>query len=317
VRAEVLKTLEALAERDERIVFLTGDLGYGVVEQFFRRFPDRAFNAGVAEQNMVAMATGMAEAGLIPFVYSIATFASMRPFEFIRNGPVIHGLPVRIIGVGGGLEYSNNGPTHFALEDVAILRTLPGLRIVCPNDSVQACAAVEATYESPGPIYYRLSKNHSEPAAGSDGAWAPVGAQVLSRGDGSVAVLALGPLAGDLAAVAAIVQRSGRRVTCVAVAQVAPLPSDLIQDLAQTHELLVTIEAHRVVGGLGTAVCELVAESCAATRVLRLGIRGWPSQVIGSAAHLARWAGLDQESIAQAIVTATHSPSRLPRSLSS
>src|SRR5690349_13007895 len=117
MRADVLATLAALAERDERIVFLTGDLGYGVVERFFERFPDRAFNAGVAEQNMVAMATGLAASGLIPFVYSIATFASLRPLEFIRNGPVVHDLPVRIIGVGGGMEYANNGPTHFALDD--------------------------------------------------------------------------------------------------------------------------------------------------------------------------------------------------------
>src|SRR3954466_6422192 len=109
MRSAVLGTLERLAEHDQRIVFITGDLGYGVVEPFFKRFPDRAFNAGVAEQNMLAMATGLAEAGLIPFVYSIATFAPSRPVEFSRNGPVVHDLRVRIIGVGGGMEYSNNG----------------------------------------------------------------------------------------------------------------------------------------------------------------------------------------------------------------
>src|ERR1700761_4388666 len=117
MRADVLATLAALAERDERIVFLTGDLGYGVVEHFFERFPDRAFNAGVAEQNMVAMATGLAASGLIPFVYSIATFASLRPLEFIRNGPVMHQLPVRIVGMGMGFEYGHSGHTHYAVED--------------------------------------------------------------------------------------------------------------------------------------------------------------------------------------------------------
>src|SRR5437016_8613 len=101
MRNEVLRALVDVAAAEARVVFLTGDLGYGVVEPFFDRFPDRAINVGVAEQNMVAMATGLAEAGLIPYLYSIATFASLRPFEFIRNGPVLHGLPVRILGVGG------------------------------------------------------------------------------------------------------------------------------------------------------------------------------------------------------------------------
>ncbi|MEZ5218995.1 MAG: hypothetical protein R2715_21000 [Ilumatobacteraceae bacterium] len=115
--------LAKLAEHDERVVFLTGDLGYGVVESFFERFPDRAFNVGVAEQNMVAMATGLAEAGLIPFVYSIAPFATLRPFEFIgtERSAAASGPDPRC---RRGMEYGINGPTHYALEDVGVLRTL-------------------------------------------------------------------------------------------------------------------------------------------------------------------------------------------------
>ena len=159
MRSAVLDELVHLAASDERVVFLTGDLGYGVVEPFFHRFPDRAFNVGVAEQSMAAIAGGLASSGMIPFIYSIASFATMRPFEFIRNGAVIPQLPVRIIGVGGGLEYSNNGPTHFALEDVALMRALPGLRIVCPVDDRQARAAVNEFHGDRGPVYLRLSKN--------------------------------------------------------------------------------------------------------------------------------------------------------------
>src|SRR5262249_94374 len=159
VRVEALRTLARLAREDRRIVFLTGDLGFGVVEPFFAEFPERAFNVGVAEQNMLAMATGLAERGLLPYVYSIAPSASPRPFEFLRTGPVVHRLPVRILGIGGGVEYSNNGPTHFAVEDVGVLRTLPGLAIICPNDNEQTAAALETTKDDPGPIYFRLSKN--------------------------------------------------------------------------------------------------------------------------------------------------------------
>src|SRR3972149_3095847 len=111
MRIAFTKTLAELAEQDPRILLLTGDLGYMALEPFSERFPDRFFNVGVAEQNMVGLATGLAEAGFIPFLYSIVTFASLRPYEFIRNGPILHRLPVRIAGVGGGFEYGHNGPT--------------------------------------------------------------------------------------------------------------------------------------------------------------------------------------------------------------
>src|ERR1039458_5494987 len=138
MRIEFARALEQLAERDERVVLLTGDLGFAVWEQFAERFPDRFYNVGVAEQNMLGVATGLAEAGFVPFAYSIATFATMRPFEFIRNGPVLHGLPVRVIGTGGGFDYGRNGATHYALEDIALMRVLPEIGILVPGDPDQA-----------------------------------------------------------------------------------------------------------------------------------------------------------------------------------
>ena len=112
MRNTFINTLTELAEQDSRIVLLTGDLGFMVLEPFAQKLPRQFFNVGVAEQNMVGIATGMAEAGFIPFVYSIVNFATLRPYEFIRNGPILHQFPVRIVGVGGGIEYGNNGATH-------------------------------------------------------------------------------------------------------------------------------------------------------------------------------------------------------------
>ena len=128
MRGAFVRTLMGLAERDPRILLLTGDLGYTVLEPFAERFPDRFFNVGVAEQNMVGLATGLAGAGFIPFVYSIVTFASLRAYEFIRNGPILHHLPVRIVGVGGGFEYGTAGATHHGLEDVGVMRIQPVLQ---------------------------------------------------------------------------------------------------------------------------------------------------------------------------------------------
>src|SRR5438477_3970004 len=129
MRRAFTNTLVELAEHDPRIMLLTGDLGYLALEPFSERFPDRFFNVGVAEQNMVGIATGLAEAGFIPFVYSIVTFATLRAYEFIRNGPILHRLPVRIFGIGGGFEYGSGGPTHYGLEDVAVMRTQPGISV--------------------------------------------------------------------------------------------------------------------------------------------------------------------------------------------
>src|SRR5579872_6006431 len=117
MRSTFIKTLADLAESDKRIILLTADLGYNALEPFVQQFPNRYINVGVAEQNMIGIATGLAEAGFIPFVYSIVTFATLRPYEFIRNGPVLHRLPVRIVGVGTGFEYSHNGASHYGLED--------------------------------------------------------------------------------------------------------------------------------------------------------------------------------------------------------
>src|SRR5438093_8841337 len=145
MRRAFVNTLVELAERDPRILLLTGDLGYMALESFAERFPDRFVNVGVAEQNMVGLATGLAEAGLIPFVYSIATFASLRPYEFIRNGPILHQLPVRIVGVGGGFEYGHAGATHFALEDVGVMRVQPRIAAVAAADHEQLASALRVT----------------------------------------------------------------------------------------------------------------------------------------------------------------------------
>src|SRR5215467_3834565 len=130
-----------------------------VMEEFRTAFPSRFFNVGVAEQNMLGVATGLAEAGFIPFTYSIATFAALRPLEFIRNGPVSHRLPVRMVGMGAGFDYGHAGQSHYAVEDVAVMRTLPGLTIVIPADSAQTETALLRTWDLAGPVYYSLGKD--------------------------------------------------------------------------------------------------------------------------------------------------------------
>lgn len=300
MRSEFVGGLVELAERDERVLLLTGDLGYTIVEPFADRFPDRFLNVGVAEQNMVGVATGLAEAGFVPFVYSIATFASMRGYEFIRNGPLLHELPVRIVGVGAGLDYGHNGVTHYALEDVAIMRTQPGLTVVAPADPDQAVAALRATVGVRGPVYFRLGKE-SNPLDGVDGRFELGRATVLGeRAD--VAIVALGTMAREaLAAADALAARDVSAAVAV-VASVAPPPLDDLSDLLERCRLALTVEAHYLNGGLGSLVAELVAERGLDCRLVRRGVDVVPRGLTGTPMSLLRAFGLTADQLVEAVV---------------
>ena len=288
MRGRFLAALTELALADERVIFLTGDLGFMVIEPFAEKVPGRFFNVGVAEQNMIGVATGMAEAGLIPFVYSIATFATLRPFEFIRNGPVAHKLPVRVIGVGGGFEYGPAGPTHHAVEDVGAMRLLPGMTILTPADAAQAETALQATWDLPGPVYYRLGKNETHEVAGLNGTFR-LGLPDVLRAGHEVALISMGPLAFEALAAADELQKAGIIARVVSLASIAPLDISAMVECLAEIDLAVTIEAHNVDGGLGSLVSEVVAEQGLGCRVLRLGANGHDHGTGGSDGfHLTR-----------------------------
>jgi transketolase len=285
MRRALAAALEDLADIEPRIVVITGDLGYLVLDRFAAKFPQRFFNAGVAEQDMVGIATGLAEAGFIPFVYSISTFAVLRPYEFIRNGPVQHQLPVRIIGIGCGFDYGLNGVSHYGLEDVAVLRCQPGLTIVAPADEAQTRAALEATWALPGPIYYRIGKEDAPAVPGLNGEFALGRAQVIARG-GDVLLIAMGNAAGEAAAAARELRFRGVSATVAVVASIAPPPTQDLVHLLRTHPFAFTIEAHYTTGGLGSLVAELIADAGVACPLVRCGISPQLAGVTGSTRFL-------------------------------
>jgi transketolase len=302
MRGAFVRTLVDLADSDERIVLLTGDLGFTVVEPFQERFPKRFFNIGVAEQNMMGVATGLADAGFIPFVYSIATFATLRPYEFIRNGPVLHNLPVRIVGVGGGFEYGSAGSTHHALEDLAVMRVLPGLTVIAPADHAQAAAALNATWDLPGPIYFRLGKDDRTTLPGLDGAF-ELGRVERLRDGRDVAIVTTGAISNEALAAANELRDAGIDATVLVVATISPAPTEALANLLAGFRTVVTVEAHYQIGGLGSLVCEVVAERCPGARVIRLGASGSHNGVSGSEGFLNRAQGLSRDLIAARIRT--------------
>lgn len=296
MRKAFIQTLTALAEEDTRIMLLTADLGYSVVDTFASAHPKRFLNLGVAEQNTLGVATGLAADGLLPFVYSITPFAVFRPYEFIRNGPVLHSLPVRIVGVGAGVEYGANGPTHYALEDIGVTRALPGLGIVAPADARQASAALSATYDDPGPVYYRLGKDDSRVVPGLSSDFSADGTSQLHPGD-AVALVVTGAIAVEAELAARRLAADGISTACVVVARLSPPPVDFLRDVLRRCKLVVTVEAHYIVGGLGSLVAEIAAPMTERARVVRLGFEQLQPGVSGPEHILLQAAGLDAASI--------------------
>jgi transketolase len=300
MRASFIRALCELAEQDERVMLLTGDLGFTVLEPFRDRFPKRFYNVGVAEQNMIGLATGLAEAGFIPFCYSIGTFASLRPFEFIRNGPVLHHLPVRIVGLGAGFEYGTAGATHYNLEDIGVLRTQPGLDIVAPADFEQARSALLETWDKPAPVYYRLGKDDRTTVPGLEGRFAVGRIQTVRDGD-ELLVFTCGPISMEVVAAAEELAREGIESRVVVVAGISPVPEKDLVDALEGHRLAITVETHYITGGIGSMIGEVIADHGLGTRLLRLGVRKGAGGRSGSPANMYARHRLDRAGIVKSV----------------
>src|SRR5580698_6304858 len=273
--------MSSLAAADERVMLLTGDLGYMVMEPFRQRFPDRFINVGVAEQNMIGLATGMAEAGLRPYTYSIATFASLRPFEFIRNGPVLHHLPVRMVGMGMGFEYGHGGPSHYALEDIGALRTFPGLTIVIPADSAQTSTALRETRDLAGPVYYSLGKDDRTFVPGLDGRFELARVQVVTAGD-DIAIVTMGSIAPEAVAAAGHLATQGIHAAVVVVSSFNPDPEEHLVEVLSRFRHAISVEAQTISGGLAACVGMQIAKHGLPCRLHPLAVCVSPDGTTGS-----------------------------------
>lgn len=302
MRQAFARTLCRIAETDRRVMLLTADLGFMVLEEFADSYPDRFFNVGVAEANMIGLATGLASCGYIPFVYSIATFASMRGYEQIRNGPVFHNLPVRIVGVGGGFEYGHGGFTHHALEDLGISRIQPGLTVIAPADHLQATAALTESYTLPGPVYYRFGKRDDYVLPALEGRFRLGRVETVTYGN-DLLIVTVGSISSEALAAAERLVALGIDATVAVVSSLRPAPVDDLKELLSRFPVALTVEEHYVDGGLGSLVCETVAESGAACRIIRCGVREMPG-TCGGGSYLRDLSGLSADGIATTALAA-------------
>jgi transketolase len=302
LRAAFVQTLVDLAEREPRIVLLTGDLGYLALEPFSNRYAERFFNVGVAEQNLIGLATGLADAGFLPFTYSIATFAAFRPYEFIRNGPIQQQLPVRIVGVGAGFEYSHNGATHFGVDDLGVMRVQPGLTVISPADHEQTRSALRATWDLPGPVYYRLGKDDRATVPDLAGRFTLSRAETVREGR-DVLIVAVGAVAIEAVAAADALRQQGVSATVLVISSFNPSPEADIARAASRFQLALTVECHSIVGGIGSLVAEIVAEHGLACRVVRCGVRTTDDGRTGSLEYFYHRHGLSRRSLVATVMS--------------
>lgn len=314
MRTAFFTALEDMAGLDERVNLIVGDLGFGVVESFISRFPDRFFNAGVAEQDMTGIATGMALTGSVVFTYSIANFPTLRCLEQVRNDVCNHQANVKIVAVGGGLAYGPLGFSHHATEDLAIMRCLPNLHVAAPGDPIETDAVTRAVGEVEGPAYLRLGKA-GEAAVHEAKLALPPGSSVEIRSGADVTLFVTGGLLPNAVAAVDLLAARGVDVRLVSMPWIAPLDTDAVVRAGLETELVVTLEEHSVVGGLGGAVAEVLSELANHAALHRIGLPRAFCSVVGSQQYLRQLYGLDADTIARRVETALRNRHELARTV--
>ncbi|MGM0931074.1 MAG: transketolase family protein [Actinomycetota bacterium] len=290
------RALVDLAKQRTEIVCITGDLTRQCeIDLFQEEIPERFIHAGMAEANMVSMAGALARRGYMPFVHTFGVFATRRPLDQIINSVAYPKLPVRLIGFMPGIS-SPGGPSHQAIEDVALMRAIPNMTVIDVADAVEIAMVLSAIVDLPGPAYLRLKRGEIPVIFDDDHQFSLERAQVLADG-ADVAIIANGMmLAAALAATEALTAE-GVSVTLVNAPVVKPFDRDTIADVARRVPAIVTAENHTIIGGLGSAVCEVVAEAGVGTRVIRVGIADTFAEGSRTAASLFRNYGITTQDL--------------------
>lgn len=299
MRTAFIKELQTLAHANGNISLVVGDLGYSVVEDFARAYPDRFLNAGVAEQNMTGVAAGLAlGGGFTVFTYSIANFSTMRCLEQIRNDVCYHHADVKVVIVGGGVAYGTHGFTHFAVEDLAVMRAMPGMVVAVPADPMESAAITRLASSSPGPWYIRLGRNGEPRLHASDLADLKLGAMLQLREGSDGVILACGPIVAE--ALKAAEADTTRSIAVYSVPFIKPLDREALLSAIAGAKWVLSVEEHGPFGGFGSALAEVLVDTGRRLPFKRLHFPEFIPES-GSQEYLRSRLGLDAVGIAAAI----------------
>lgn len=276
MRATCLNMVYDLAKRDKRVIFIGSDLSPGLLGEMKKEMPERWYMEGVTEANVVGMAAGLAMEGYVPYVNTIATFITRRCYEQVAVDLCLHDLPVRLIGNGGGLVYAPLGPTHLAIEDIAIMRALPNMTVTAVCDANEMVRLMNCTLDWPRPIYIRLAKGGDPIVSREENGFALGKAIPMRRARArrSIVLMATGVMTTNCLAAADLLNKDGHDVSVVHVHTIKPLDEETLLEFAHGAELVVTVEEGTRIGGFGSAVADLLIEKLgvALPPVLRIGL---------------------------------------------
>ena len=303
MRDAFIQTLISLAGENRDIELVTGDLGFGVLKPFWEQFPDQFTNAGIAEQNMTTMAAGMALEGKTVFTYSIGNFPTLRCVEQIRNDCAYHHANVKIVCIGGGFTYGSLGMSHQATEDLAILRALPDVVVMAPGDAAEAAAATRAIAEYEGTCYLRLGRGGEKRIHAASLDDFQIGKAIKIREGKDIVLFSTGAIFDEVEKAADILLKEGYSPAIYTFPTVKPIDSDVIGECARNYSMIVTCEEHNIIGGFGSAVAEILAETQGKKAFqIRIGLHDEYGVLVGNQKYLRDQYGMSAKKIAGRIL---------------
>jgi transketolase len=302
MRKAFFEKLEKLARIKKDVFLLTADLGVKFFQNFKNIDPERFINVGVAESNMIGMAAGLAMSGKNPYCYSIIPFLTMRTFEQIRVDLCYNNLDVKLLGSGGGLVYGAEGITHHAIEDIAIMRSLPNMTVVAPGDAKEAEALAEISVSHKGPLFIRFGRD-SDPIIHKGKIKFQIGKGIIIEKGKDVCLIATGSMVFIAKKVSEILKEKGIGAALISMHTIKPLDAALVRNCAKNYKFIFSLEEHSILGGLGGAIAEVLSESGYCGRFKRIGIKDeYSFPDMGDVDYLRKKAGLDPDSISKTIL---------------
>lgn len=301
MRNAFIKTLEKEAAQHPELFLIVGDLGYGVIENFEKQYPKQFLNAGVSEQNMTGMAAGLAMSGKTVFTYSIGNFPTLRPFEQIRADICYHNANVKVVTMGGGWHYNSLGASHHATEDLAVTRALPNMTVLAPGDPVEAELMMQALITThKGPAYLRLS---GRPVIHTSTPHFEIGKAITVRPGRDLTIISTGGMLDDAMKAAQFLSEKGLDTQVISMHTIKPIDSKAIIEAAKNTQHIFTLEDHNIIGGLGGAVSEVLAESGACPKIFkRFGIKDTFIKDVGTVEYMKQQLGLDWQNVGAQIL---------------
>ena len=285
MRNKFVSCLIEQARLDDRVFVITPDLGFSVLEAYAQEFPDRFLNVGIAEQNAIGVAAGLALSGKVVYVYSIIPFVTMRCFEQVRIDVAYMNTNVRLVGVGAGLSYGPAGATHHAIEDIAVMRALPNMTVCCPGDPIEVREIVKHSFNHNGPMYIRLGRG-GEPCVHSEELELELGKAVKVRDGEDFVIIATSNLLNEGIKIIDEIYAHGKKGALISMPTIKPLDKNAIVECIDKKVPIITLEEHNIIGGLGSAVAEVIADSGKGVNFVRLGIDDEFSHFVGSQSFL-------------------------------